>query len=99
VRLYRVDYFSYGLDEILQGFFIQSLSARAHRPRHLGTWRANLVLETRNDRLARARRRAPHASLRDWAKVFPSQDFPGAEGAILYRLDPALRDRVFPPAR
>jgi hypothetical protein len=40
-----------------------------------------------------------HASLRDWAKIFPSQDFPGAEGAILYRLDPALRDRVFPPAR
>jgi hypothetical protein len=41
----------------------------------------------------------PHQSLRDWAKAFPSQAFPGAEGAILYRLDSALRDRVFPPAR
>ena len=25
--------------------------------------------------------------------------FPGAEGAILYRLDPALREKVFPTAR
>jgi hypothetical protein len=40
-----------------------------------------------------------HDSLRDWAKAFPSRAFPSAEGAILYRLDPALRDRVFPPAR
>jgi 4-amino-4-deoxy-L-arabinose transferase-like glycosyltransferase len=40
-----------------------------------------------------------HDSLRDWARTFSSQPFPGAEGAILYRLDPALRDRVFPPTR
>ena len=40
-----------------------------------------------------------HEPLREWAKAFPPQPFPSAEGAILYRLDPTLRDKVFPPAR
>jgi hypothetical protein len=40
-----------------------------------------------------------HDSLREWAKAFPPQPFPSAEGATLYRLDPTLRDKVLPPAR
>jgi hypothetical protein len=38
-----------------------------------------------------------HPPLRQWATRFPSTPFPTAEGAILVRLDPALRDGAFPP--
>jgi hypothetical protein len=34
--------------------------------------------------------------LRRWARQFPGTSFPTAEGAILYRLNPALRDRALP---
>lgn len=40
-----------------------------------------------------------HEPLRRWAVAFPSTAFPTAEGALLHRLDPALRDSVFPPSR
>lgn len=40
-----------------------------------------------------------HEPLRRWAVAFPSTAFPTAEGAVLHRLDPALRDSVFPPSR
>lgn len=37
--------------------------------------------------------------LAEWAKMFPGRSFPTAEGAILYRLDPALWDRMRETAR
>jgi len=40
-----------------------------------------------------------HEPLRRWAEALPSTRFPTAEGAVLHRLDPALRDAVFPPPR
>jgi hypothetical protein len=39
-----------------------------------------------------------HEPVRRWAATFSATPFPTAEGAVLHRLDPALRDRVFPPA-
>jgi 4-amino-4-deoxy-L-arabinose transferase-like glycosyltransferase len=35
--------------------------------------------------------------LRRWAAAFPSTPFQTAEGAVLHRLDPALRNAAFPP--
>jgi hypothetical protein len=40
-----------------------------------------------------------HEPLRRWAAALPPTPFPTAEGAVLHRLDPALRDAVFPPPR
>jgi 4-amino-4-deoxy-L-arabinose transferase-like glycosyltransferase len=40
-----------------------------------------------------------HAPLRQWAAAFPSRSFPSAEGALLHRLDPDLRENAFAPAR
>jgi len=36
-----------------------------------------------------------HPELRAWARQFPAVEFPTAEEAVLYRLDPALRTRAF----
>jgi hypothetical protein len=35
-----------------------------------------------------------HDPLRRWAALFPPRSFPSAEGALLYRLDPALREKA-----
>ena len=35
------------------------------------------------------------ATLRSWARAFPATEFPPAEGAVLHRLDPGLRDAAF----
>lgn len=40
-----------------------------------------------------------HEQLRAWARIFPSQPFPTAEGAVLVRLDPSLRDAAFATPR
>jgi hypothetical protein len=40
-----------------------------------------------------------HEPLRRWAAALPSTPFPTAERAVVHRLDPALRDAVFPPPR
>jgi 4-amino-4-deoxy-L-arabinose transferase-like glycosyltransferase len=34
-------------------------------------------------------------TLRSWVKTFPATEFPPAEGAVLHRLDPGLRDAAF----
>jgi hypothetical protein len=81
VRLYRLDYFSYGLDEILQGYFTQ------------GDWksfRASLEVDAVHPPLdCLIARGVEIFSPADWVRKLP----------ILYRLDPVLRGRVFPPAR
>jgi 4-amino-4-deoxy-L-arabinose transferase-like glycosyltransferase len=40
-----------------------------------------------------------YPELRRWAAVFPSFAFPKAEGSVVRRLDPALRDAAFAPGR
>lgn len=37
------------------------------------------------------------APLRDWARRFPAMAFPTAEGAVLHRLEPAIREPSGPP--
>jgi 4-amino-4-deoxy-L-arabinose transferase-like glycosyltransferase len=40
-----------------------------------------------------------HPELRRWAAMFPRLSFPKAEGALLARMDPELRERAFAPGR
>lgn len=40
-----------------------------------------------------------HPELRRWAAMFPLRPFPKAEGSLLARLDPELRERAFAPGR
>lgn len=40
-----------------------------------------------------------HEPLRRWAAALPSLSFSSAEGSVLCHLDPALRDKLLPPAR
>lgn len=40
-----------------------------------------------------------HPALRRWAEMFPSLQFPLAEGTDLRRLDPGLRERAFAPGQ
>lgn len=40
-----------------------------------------------------------HEGLRRWSQAFPVVSFPAAEGAVLHRLDPELRDRALASAR
>ena len=40
-----------------------------------------------------------HEPLRRWAAAFPCRPFPSAEGALLCRLDPALREKALGPGR
>jgi hypothetical protein len=40
-----------------------------------------------------------HEGLRRWSQGFPVVSFPAAEGAVLHRLDPELRDRALASAR
>ena len=40
-----------------------------------------------------------HPDLRRWAATFPQRSFPKAEGALLARLDPELREQAFAPGR
>jgi hypothetical protein len=37
-----------------------------------------------------------YSSLRQWAAIFPGTSFPTAEGAVLHRLEPGLRESVRP---
>ncbi len=40
-----------------------------------------------------------HETLHRWAAIFPKIPFPTAEGAVLHRLEPGLRDAAFQPPR